>query len=461
MIKNSTTQTMNHEVETHEEIMDTPLLPNHIFDQLPKLLQYGCDLYPPSSRERDIFFISSLTLISGCLPNVSTYYDNQEIHMNLFTMIVAPPASGKGVVSHAGAYIKAIEEHLLHEHEELVALQEAQSIIEGEEGDKKKDKNQQLKIPRRRLVIPANSSAASFLGILNDNGGAGTIYETEADTLAQAFKNDWGNFSDTLRKGFHHESVSFSRKMDNSHVVIARPKITLLLAGTPRQVGSMGLANPENGLQSRVGFYYFDSLPSFKVMKGRKDNSRDRILESLGDRMCDIYRQLGYNQQGIEFVLTDHQWEFFSTWYDSKMESISRKFNGYTSAMIRRVALNTVRIAGILSILYEFEQDSLLLNSKVTCTWQTLRKALAIADVYLTHNLVIFRCSEMSTPDTAMHAYMDFYNLLPAGEFNRKDVLDVAAAVGFSERTLDRRLEKLRKSGKLISMKGGLYKKYK
>ncbi len=459
MSKNNTSHFVTYEVETQEEIFDTQLFPDHIFDGLPKVLRRGCDLYPPSSRERDVFFSSAVTLVSGCLPNVHTYYDNQKSYMNLYTMITAPPASGKGVVVQAGAYVKGIEEHLLNEYNQQVVLLEAQGIIDGEEEEK--SKKHKPKIPRKRHVIPANSSSASFLGILADNDGNGTIFEPEADTLAQSQKQEWGNFSDTLRKGYHHEPVSYSRKMDNSHVVIDCPKLTMLLAGTPRQVGSLGLNSPENGLQSRVNFYYFDSLPSFKLMKGRKDNSRQLTMESLGNIMCDIYRQLSYNQAGIEIVLTDGQWDFFSNWYARKMEVVTRKYNGYTSAMIRRSALSTIRIAGILTILHEYESDPLFRNDKVCCTWQTLRKALAIAEVYMNHNLVIFRCSEMATPDTTMHAYIDFYNLLPAGEFNRKDVLDVAAAVGFSERTLDRRLEKLRKSGKLISMKGGLYKKHK
>jgi hypothetical protein len=249
--------------------------------------------------------------------------------------------------------------------------------------------------------------------------------------------------------------------VDNSHVEIKRPKMSVLLAGTPRQVGSMGLSSPENGLQSRFIFYYFDSLPSFKLLKGRKDNSRELVLENLSNSMREIYTQLSFNQEGVEFFLSDSQWVFFSKWYACKMENISRKYNGYTSAMIRRIALGTVRIAGILSILLEQEKDPLFINNKVSCSWQTLRKSLSIAEVYLAHNLVIFSCSEMSKPDVDLHMYMDFYNMLPTGDFCRKDVLDIAATVGFSERTLDRRLEKLRKSGKLISMKGGLYKKYK
>jgi len=58
-----------------------------------------------------------------------------------------------------------------------------------------------------------------------------------------------------------------------------------------------------------------------------------------------------------------------------------------------------------------------------------------------------------------MHQYMDFYSLLPEGEFTRRDIIEIASVIGFKERTIDRRLEKLRKSGQLTLIQGGVYKK--
>lgn len=58
------------------------------------------------------------------------------------------------------------------------------------------------------LIIPANSSATSVYQILSDNGGNALMLETEGDTLANVFASDYGNFSDGLRKVFHHEPIS-------------------------------------------------------------------------------------------------------------------------------------------------------------------------------------------------------------------------------------------------------------
>lgn len=43
---------------------------------------------------------------------------------------------------------------------------------------------------------------------LSDNHGWGVIFETEADTLTQALKTDYGDYSDGLRKAYHHEPIT-------------------------------------------------------------------------------------------------------------------------------------------------------------------------------------------------------------------------------------------------------------
>ena len=51
--------------------------------------------------ERDVFFTSALSVISGGLHNVSGLYANDKVFPNLFSIIIAPPASGKGVMKYS------------------------------------------------------------------------------------------------------------------------------------------------------------------------------------------------------------------------------------------------------------------------------------------------------------------------------------------------------------------------
>jgi len=457
--------------EILEEMFDTPLISERIYQSLPKLLMDGIDLFPASSRERDMFFTASLVLISGSLPNCYFYYDNRKHYLNLFSMIVAPPASGKGVMIHANKYLSKIEEYLSDEYNTKInkyneARKEDKSSDskevkkDGDSIDTKEKKPDVLRPRRKKLVIPANSSAASFLSILNDNNGSGIIFETEADTLALAFKQDWGNYSDTLRKAFHHEPVTFSRKMDDVIVDIKCPKLSVMISGTPGQVGAMGLNIPDNGLQSRFFFYVFNAIPTFKALGSSSNSNVEITLDKLSSTMKDTYLQLLNKPEGIEFILNQSQWNLITRFFKRKMEIVIRKYNALGAAIVTRGSLVAVRIAGILALLDEADNLPLINTTIITCSNQHLIKAIRIVDTYIDHTLVIYHFSKFgSDPDAEMHKYMDFYKLLPECEFTRQDVLGIAKKIGFSERTIDRRLEKLRKSGRLESIKAGTYKK--
>ena len=54
-----------------------------------------------------------------------------------------------------------------------------------------------------------------------------------ADTLSNVFKQEWGSYSDLLRKAFHHERVSSSRKENNKFTEVINPKLSIALSGTP------------------------------------------------------------------------------------------------------------------------------------------------------------------------------------------------------------------------------------
>ena len=55
--------------------------------------------------------------------------------------------------------------------------------------------------PKSKLFfIPANTSSSMLIKHLEDNDGMGAIVESEADTLTGTLKQDWGGYSDILRR---------------------------------------------------------------------------------------------------------------------------------------------------------------------------------------------------------------------------------------------------------------------
>src|SRR5690554_6717079 len=107
------------------------------------------------------------------------------------------------------------------------------------------------------LFIPANNSSTGAYQLLNDSDGKGLIFETEGDTLAKAFKSDYGDYSDGFRKAFHHETIAYYRRTDRELVEIDHPKLSTLLSGTPMQISAL-IPSAENGLFSRFMFYYMN-----------------------------------------------------------------------------------------------------------------------------------------------------------------------------------------------------------
>ena len=51
-------------------------------------------------------------------------------------------------------------------------------------------------------------STAEMYSFLGSSEHGLLIMESEADTLSNMLNNDWNNYSDVLRKAFHHEPIS-------------------------------------------------------------------------------------------------------------------------------------------------------------------------------------------------------------------------------------------------------------
>ena len=75
------------------------MIPEYIYEALPETLRDACNVF--SGRKRDVFLTSALSVISGGLHNVYGLYDKEKVFPNLYSFVVAPPASGKGSMKFA------------------------------------------------------------------------------------------------------------------------------------------------------------------------------------------------------------------------------------------------------------------------------------------------------------------------------------------------------------------------
>ena len=218
-------------IDDENYLLNTPTIPQSVYDNLPPILKQGAEAFS-EPREKDTFLTGALAILSGCQPNVTGEYGGRTVYPHLFSFILAPAASGKGALQSSKELADKYHEEVLKNSREqkkeydlkMAAYKKAQRF-------QKKDDNSQEEIPEeppfKVVFIPANTSNAKIIQHLQQNEGTGIICETEADTLGQVFKNDWGSYSDLLRKAFHSEKISISRKTNNEYFEINNPRLAI------------------------------------------------------------------------------------------------------------------------------------------------------------------------------------------------------------------------------------------
>ena len=296
--------------EVKNEPEQMPTFPKSLFPKLPEFLQKVVQV-ASSDEERDILLLGSLVAISACLPKVSGIYDGKRVYANLFLFITAQASAGKGRLVHCRQLVNLVHKefreqakvHKQHYELELAEYNANKGKIEGIE--------KPAKPPEKMLFIPANNSSTGAYQLLGDSDGKGLIFETEGDTLAHAFKSDYGNYSDGFRKAFHHETISYYRRTDREYVDIESPCLSTVLSGTPKQVSAL-IPNAENGLFSRFIFYYMNVRPVWKnVFASQTTNGLDDYFDALGNDFFTLYNSLKMSQD-IQFFLTADQQDQFN-----------------------------------------------------------------------------------------------------------------------------------------------------
>ena len=440
-------------------IFNTPQLPTTIYSQLPEILRDSCRLFE-EGIEQDVFMISSLTVLSGCFPNIEGTYFDESYSAHLFTFITAPAGSGKGKMNWAKYFGMAIHNHLTEQSD-----REWKAYEQNREKYYNLTKAQRLKMvkpiepPIKMFYLPGNSSSAAFIQALADNNFCAVIFETEADTLAKTLKQEWGNFSDVLRKGFHHESTSVSRKKDNVCIEIKNPHIAVCLGGTPNQVHHL-MPDVENGLFSRFLFYAFEDHSKFKnPFISHCAVNYPEFLTEKGNRIFELYNQLNQLDQPIQFKLTEEQGDKFTALFGAMLERnellIGRDFN----ANIKRLGLITFRIAMILTALRLLESPQpvtwshRLRDNTLICSDLDYETAITIAATLEKHAIAVYQ----TMPSNNLKGIsLTFFEKLPQ-QFDRQGYLKVAEVLGILPKTAERYIAQFQTS--LLNHEYNLYTK--
>ena len=410
--------------------MQTKTIPNFAFevkDKLPQILQSVVN-HSASSAEADMMLMGAITTLSASLPNVYGIYDQSQVFPNLYLFVNAKASAGKGRLNMCKGLIKPIIQ-------EQLAVSDAQS-----------------------LILPANSSATAIYKQLALNNGHGLIFETEADTLNIAMRNSFGNFSDGLRKAFHHEPISYLRRKENERIEIREPHLSVVLSGTPKQCHKL-IPNAENGLFSRFAILHLESNNSWSDVFSSKYESNTLAYSLLANRIYELYKRLRCLEQPIEFKFTNKQKTLFNQYFNGIQESLINDDN--FTASIRRMGVITYRIAMILNALNL--ENCKYLPATITCTNKTFDAALTIAKSLLQHAMQFYSSLPEGAEASKQHSLKekqkaDLLQMMP-NEFSRKELVNIGKTLNISIRTADTYLREFIASQRVENIAYGLFRK--
>ena len=453
-------QTLQNEEETDiDYLKNTPTIPDAVFENLPDILNRGCSVFS-DRRKRDVFFTGAIAILSGCLPNVTGIYDNERIYPHLYTFIIAPAASGKGVLKNAKRLADKYHQQIVEESKELQRKYKIELSDYNNQKYQKKNEEQPPEKPEepafKVVFIPANCSQARIIEHLEHNEGQGIICETEADTMSSTKKQDWGDYSTIMRQAFHHEKISLSRKTNNEFIEITEPRLAITLTGTPAQAPKL-IASAEDGLFSRFLFYAYKNEivwadPSPKketvVFNDHFDALAAELLKGIGF--------LSYSETKI--YLSAEQWKELNTTFRAILSDVTIYTSEDAASVVYRLGLITFRLCMIFTALRKVENAEHTMD--MFCLQQDFDSVMLIVKTYLQHNILMF--NNLPKQNDKMQFLANdqkriFFDSLP-NEFTRKEAVEKSASYRLSARTVDDILRAA--TGKtLTKIKSGLYQK--
>lgn len=406
------------------ELVNTDKFPEDVYDALPELLKECCSFYE-TPRDRDVFLISAITIISGCLPRLKGIYDRDYFSPNINTFIIAPPASGKKCMKDAKSLGTQV-------HEMLREMPQSGRFPAG-------------------LFIPGDTSPRAIVEHLNSNiENNGIICETEADAIGSVMKQEWGDYSPILRNAFSHETISLSRVKEYDHIELDSPKLSVLISGTPNQFGNI-ITDIENGLFSRFFYYLFATPGVWKDVTPKDEETIMSKLKPYSEKVKLLNQK--YQEQECLYVQTNEQWVMHHNFFNELYNEIIGMYGENAHSAIVRTGILCFRVGMVLTAIRNINEPY---AQTLTCTNDDFAIAQKIAGCLIDHAMLLFTNSEYPPIEYVMGIEL-LKQELPLTEFQRKDAIAIGHSFDMSTRVVDKYISILKEEGFLTPTKYGHY----
>lgn len=352
-----------------------------------------------TATERSLVLIGSIVTLSAALLPFRTIYFGKTIFPNIYNIylfVPGPAGAGKGKLDFCFRLVKPI--HKEKRQRWLTAQDEYKKEYARYKRQKKGENiDPPEKPPIQLFRVPANSSATSFAQAMAENGNL-LIFETEGDTIVNTFSSDYGDYSDSFRKAYAHESFGYLRRGDDGEErEIDNPRLATVLSGTPEQVKSL-IRDAENGLLSRFIFFCINSTPQW--LDGFDSYGSDVPLEesfdAIGARFA-AFAKLLEDTPKITFRLSLAQMGKFNDYFAAEKQRME-DFNGDRySASSHRLAWCFLRISMVLTALRMM--DSGQITENVECSDVDFDITMELIRVISVHNDYIFNVLDRERPE--------------------------------------------------------------
>ena len=420
---------MNHNISS--EGADTLISSHFRQGQLPWQVEKAISI-APEGEMRDMLLLSVLTNSAYALPAMRMYhgFPHHVYGPELMTMILAPAASGKGIMNYGKQLLQGIE----NEHGEFIFL-------------------------------PANTSSAALMSYLKMLKGRGIMMATEIDTLSKALDSTTGGFSDTLRCMFEHETISKLRKNQEELIEIPDPHFSVLISGTFNQLKPL-IKSRENGLMSRFASYVVKEIQDFddRVWLDAEEGVVPQevvLYEQLAKEISHRYAWMKKAKHACYFYLTDAQRKSITRMFRGMYETLRPAFGNEFDSILKRMPVIMKRVGMILT---GFRLDmNEPLPERVVCSEDDFQTMLLMGHKLLLHSAMMYQMlpnSKDAVPGEIGQSLIQkqFFQMLPT-DFTKQDAIRQAEVLGVPLKTMEVWLSKSIQMSNIERIAHGLYKK--
>lgn len=437
---------------------------------LEQIISYG-----KTDEQRDVLLLGAFTVLGSSLARVvRCQYSRKWQAPCMQTFVVAPSASGKGALTWVRLLVEPIHDKIRGEVKEAMKAYRREKAEYDSMGRERKNREAPVPPPNRMFLISGNNTGTGILQNIMDNDGTGIICESEADTVSAAIGTEYGHWSDTLRKAFDHDRLSYNRRTDREYREVSRSYLSVLLSGTPAQVKPL-IPTAENGLFSRQLFYYMPRITQWADQFDEEETDVDEAFRRMGRQWKTTLEEL--TLQGVfTLKLTKEQKKRFNRTFSRLFHRSSTVNGDEMSSSVVRLAVNTCRMMSVVALLRSLEDSSLVkpapdipsdnLKDHIVQRWYMMitdvdfQAVLDLVEPLYLHATHILSFLTPTTVKSRSTADKDMLFASVGNEFTRQELLEKAQARGIPKGTVLTWIKRLTKQGALRNMDGkGTYRK--